>query len=505
MKLFKLSVLALATCLAYPSAQAENISLRLTYSEGRSGIVFQPSHAEIGEFAVTPNRKHDNGASWRVISRNAKGVIVYETTVANGLDFNAEGFNPKTGDIEVARSVRLHSGVFEVAMPYDMDVASIEVLPNAVGKKAMLAQADGAPLAKFDRKALGETLGKSKVARINAMSTALAAAAAPVSLYASGATGARMDFVLVGDGYTAADMPKWQADASRIAQGMLANPLFVTHRNAINIWRVDVASNQSGVDEPAKGIYRDTAFDSAFDCFGVERSICVDETKVLNTLSAVTAPDGRDVVMVVSNSSRYGGAATPVTVRMSADADAPAVAMHEIGHTAFLLADEYDYGTCAAGEPGQINVTRDLSRTQTKWGSMIAGTVAIPTVPGSVQNGTVGMFKGGKYCTSGVYRPTESSIMLNIYSPWHAVNEKRANETLYKFSACPTGNTYTQGDPAFGNICMGKHIAREELCLYQPWLSKTKALTAAGWNVVSVSCANLSRFAEYKIYVTPKY
>jgi hypothetical protein len=190
---------------------------------------------------------------------------------------------------------------------------------------------------------------------------------------------------------------------------------------------------------------------------------------------------------------------------MSADTDAPYTAMHEIGHTAFLLADEYDYGSCAGGEPDQINVTRDLRRAQTKWGSMIPGTVAIPTVPGSVPLGTVGMFQGGKYCTSGVYRPTENSIMRNLNQPWDPVNEKRANETLYKFSACPVGNIYTQGHPTYGNICTGTNIAREDNCLYQPWTARKNALIAAGWNVVGTSCVNLSRYAEYKIYVTPQY
>lgn len=505
MKLLKLSVVALATCLAYPSVQAENISLRLSYSEGKTGVTFQPSHAEVGEFSLTPNRKHDNGASWRVVSRNSKGAIVYETTVGNGLEFNAESFNPKTGEIEQARKVRQHSGVLEVSMPFDTDIASIEVLPNAHGNKAMSGKADTAALAKFDRKALKDTVYRAKVSRINAMSTAMSSASAPTILYSSGTSGTRMDYVLVGDGYTAADMPKWHADASRIAQGMLDNPLFVTHRRAINIVRVDVASNQSGVDEPNKGIYLDTAFDSAFDCYGVERSICLDENKVLTALSAVLAPDARDVIMVVSNSSRHGGAATPVTVRMSADINAPATAMHEIGHTAFFLADEYDYGTCASGEPSEINVTRDLRRAQTKWGSMIPSHVAIPTVPGSVQNGTVGMFQGGKYCTTGVYRPTENSIMRNLYADWHPINEKRANETLYKYYACPIGNTYTQGHAQYGNICTGTHIGREENCLYQPWTTRKNALIAAGWNVVGTSCINYSRFAEYKIFVTPKY
>lgn len=113
-----------------------------------------------------------------------------------------------------------------------------------------------------------------------------------------------MDYVFVGDGYTAAEMTKWRADAQKVIDGFLADPLFAANRVTMNVRRVDVASNQSGVDEPDKGIYKDTVMDGAFNCYNIDRLLCVNSTKVYDVVGSVLAPDERDVIIVISNSTR---------------------------------------------------------------------------------------------------------------------------------------------------------------------------------------------------------
>src|SRR5207248_1671077 len=90
------------------------------------------------------------------------------------------------------------------------------------------------------------------------------------------------------------------------------------------------------------------------------------------------------------------------------------VAVHELGHTAFDLADEY--GGCTAGqpnrysgpEPTQPNVTTVTDRATTKWRGLIAATTALPTQsipdctvcavpPSPVPAGTVGLFEDAQY------------------------------------------------------------------------------------------------------------
>ena len=40
-------------------------------------------------------------------------------------------------------------------------------------------------------------------------------------------------------------------------------------------------SAQSGADHPSQNYFRNTAFDATYDCFGVQRLICVDDLAVL--------------------------------------------------------------------------------------------------------------------------------------------------------------------------------------------------------------------------------
>lgn len=418
-------------------ASAENISLRLGFNEGRAGLGFTPIHAEVGQFGLTPDLPaHAHGPHWRVVAKNAQGAVLHEVSVKNLQQRHVEVFNPGTGAIDLAREVKQADGAFEVSLPFDKEVASVEVLPPRSSNARAAAAA--APLAKFDRASLEKALVTSKTARVQTL-----AAASATTIIETGASNARMDYVFVGDGYTAAEMAKWQADAKKVIDGFMADPLFAANRANMNVRRVDVASNQSGVDELDRGIYRDTAMDGEFACYNIDRLLCVNTTKVYNIVGSVLAPDQRDVIVVISNSTRYGGSGGAVAT-LSMEASSVEIALHEIGHTAFAMADEYEYGTCnLSAEPTEGNVSLNGTRS-VKWGGLIAASTPLPTAAGSVPNGTVGTFRGGHYCSSGKYRPTENSRMRTLGYPWHAVNEGLARNVFAKYTAATSGTTVTQ-------------------------------------------------------------
>jgi hypothetical protein len=422
--------LALLALAAAGAAQADNISLRIGFAEGRTGAEFKPLHAEVGTFAVTPNvRQGAEGDQWVVVAKDAQGRVLHQVSVNNGLRRHVETFNPGTGAIDLATTVQQREGSFEVSLPFDKATASVEVLPKPGGVSAKSAIASAAALARFDRSALELAVGNARSTRTKMG----AAAATKATILNSGSSATRMDYVFIGDGYTAAEMDKWRADAQKVINGFLADPLFNANRSSMNIHRVDVASNQSGVDELDKGIYRDTAMDGEFACYNIERLLCVNNTKATNIAASVLAPDARDVIVVIANSTRYGGSGGAVAT-LSMHASSIEVALHEIGHTAFALADEYEYGTCStSSEPTEANVSLNGTRS-VKWGSMISGSTAVPTGLGVYPNGTVGAFQGGQYCTTGKYRPTENSRMRTLGYPWHAVNEGAVQKVFAKYT-----------------------------------------------------------------------
>jgi hypothetical protein len=433
MKRITFSVFALAAMLAQAGvAQAENISIRVAYAEGRAGLAFSTVQAQVGEFGLTPRIDAvGHGAHWRVVAKDAQGQVLYETLVVNGQQRHVAVFNPKTGAVEQAKDVKEDAGVFEVSVPYGPEVASVEVLPPAASN-GKSAAAPGA-LAKFDRAALQKAVDSNKQKHVRSLSVGGAAAPTATTILETGSAATRMDYVFVGDGYTAAEQAKWRTDAQTVINGFLADPLFAANRNSMNVRRVDVVSNESGVDEPDKGIYKDTAMDGSFNCFNLDRLLCMDNQKVYNIVGSVLAPDQRDVIIVVSNSTRYGGSGGPVAT-LSMHASSTEVALHEIGHTAFKLADEYEYGTCdLSAEPTEGDVSLNWQRS-VKWGSQISSGTPVPTTAGVYVNGTVGTFVGAQYCGSGKYRPTENSRMRTLGFPWHAVNEKLAKAVFTNYT-----------------------------------------------------------------------
>ncbi len=60
----------------------------------------------------------------------------------------------------------------------------------------------------------------------------------------------KVDLLLMGDGYTAAEMDKWHGDAKRLTEILFSQPPFRERRNAFNVWAVDTPADESGVSGP---------------------------------------------------------------------------------------------------------------------------------------------------------------------------------------------------------------------------------------------------------------
>ncbi|MBC3872489.1 hypothetical protein H8K55_02725 [Undibacterium sp. LX15W] len=453
--LLSVTGLAASANLAY----AQNVNLQIELKPGRiakTELAITPLQAEFGNFALTKSLPaHANGSQLRVVARNLQGEIVHEVVVPNRLHRLLETFDPKTGAIKHAETVTQARTTMDVSMPFGVDIASIQVLPQLTAAQAA-QQGFASPVIRLDRTQIQSLISSTKLQKATAAApTALAAAPTLTTILNNGSTASKLDFVFIGDGYTAAEMSKWQSDAQSIIEAFKADPLLAANLSKINIHRVDIASNQSGADEIDKGIYRDTAMDGEFGCYNIARLLCVNVTKVKNIVSQVLPADGREQIVVISNSTRYGGSGGEVAA-VSMDPSSKEVALHEIGHSAFGLADEYDYGTCDTSvEPTPGNVSRLGTRSNTKWGDLISASTPVPTQVGMYANGTVGTFQGGNYCTSGIYRPTENSRMRTLGNPWHAVNTRLANAVFAKYNGSGTSTEVTQT----GSIALGATVS----------------------------------------------
>ncbi len=265
----------------------------------------------------------------------------------------------------------------------------------------------------------------------------------------------RWNLVILSEGYRGVEMAPFANDAQQFVNTLFSTPPFDGLRAAINIYRMDVASTDSGAADPiacgGTGARPRTYFDASFCHNGIRRLLVVNDMTVLSLVS-VHVPQWHTALVIV-NSPIYGGSGGAVATFSKAP-DAMEIALHEMGHTAFGLADEYDY---YAGrgidvghnhhpgiEPIQPNVTINPNRATIKWGRLIVPATPVPTTknadcsicdpqPSPVPAGTVGVFEGADYYHCDCYRPEFNCRMRSLNNPFCAVCQQVIVERMTPF------------------------------------------------------------------------
>ncbi len=277
-----------------------------------------------------------------------------------------------------------------------------------------------------------------------------------------GPSAEKVDFLILGDGYTAAERGKFEKDARRLAEILFATSPFKERRSDFNVWGLSPPALESGISRPSTGIHRRSPVGATYDAFGSERYVLSFENRSLRDVAAF-AP--YEFIEILTNSRTYGGGGIfGLYSTVAADSLwAPYLFIHEFGHHFAGLADEY-YTSDVAYEPAadivepwEPNVTAHPDRDSLKWRNLVATDTPLPT-PWSkeefekqsaafqkrrreirAQNrpeeemdalfleqraadtkllgsekyaGKVGAFEGANYAAKGYYRPQVDCIMF---------------------------------------------------------------------------------------------
>jgi IgA Peptidase M64 len=196
-----------------------------------------------------------------------------------------------------------------------------------------------------------------------------------------GSPAQRWNMVILGDGYRAAELNKYQNDVQNFVNVLQATAPFTRAWGAINVFRVDVSSTESGADDPVacadgsvgSGDVKATYFDSTY-CFGgsPRRRLYGDEQNALSA-SRAQVPGARvHQTMVIVNALQYGGGGGAVAW-FSTDPASAEIGIHEMAHSFFGLKDEYGdtINNYNGPEPPEPNITTDTNRATTKWRKLI--------------------------------------------------------------------------------------------------------------------------------------
>ncbi len=228
-------------------------------------------------------------------------------------------------------------------------------------------------------------------------------------IYDAGDPHTNVDLVFIAEGYTSEEMPKFRTDVKRMADILFAEPPFSDYKNRINIWAVEAISQESGTDVPGEHIYVNTALNTSYYTFNIDRYLTTHDIKAVNDYAAVVPHDN---IIVLINSKRYGGGGVYnyYSGTTADNALSPKVFIHEFGHGFAGLADEYYTSEVAYNdfypldvEPWEPNITT-LVDFNAKWKKMISKDTPIPTPPLARYKDVTGLFEGAGYSAKGIYR-----------------------------------------------------------------------------------------------------
>ena len=282
-------------------------------------------------------------------------------------------------------------------------------------------------------------------------------------LFENGPPSEKVDLLVIGEGYTEAEIPKFHADASRLVNALFEEEPFRSRKAEFNVWGLDLLAAESGITRPRAGQFRRTPLSTEYNIFDSERYLLTYDNRALRD-AASAAP--YEFLGIIVNEEQYGGGGIfNFQATVAADSGfAEYVFIHEFGHHFAGLGDEYytsdvAYETGAAyhPEPWEPNITALHDQDQLKWGDLTELSTPIPTpwdkeafeveslaaqrerrslrideapelviddlfaeqleqetklLGGMEYAGKVGAFQGASYESTGLYRPEVDCLMF---------------------------------------------------------------------------------------------
>jgi len=276
----------------------------------------------------------------------------------------------------------------------------------------------------------------------------------------SGAASNRVDIVFVGDGYRTSELATtYTSHAQALVDYLFNNSLlsqpFGRYQKYFNVHLVDVASTQSGADDPARGLLVNTALGATYNFDGVtDRLLYINDGLTRTAMNNALTGTGitADMRFVSVNETKYGGGGGYFATYAGGNSDALEIALHEVAHSFADLADEYGGSTqrYVGSEPSAVNLT--TNPTGAKWAHWLGYQqegISQYLRPDVV--GTIGAFQGGGYFEQGIYRPSELSKMRILNQPFDAISREAFILEFYKY-VDPIDSYAYQGQGALRDI-----------------------------------------------------
>ena len=251
-----------------------------------------------------------------------------------------------------------------------------------------------------------------------------------VPIAVNGDPAARFSLVVMSDGYTAADMPKYRRHLDKHLNVLWSIEPFRSYQNYINVYSIEIVSADSGITcDPEVREKKNTPLSAVFGggCTNPNaRGITVNQDAAREY--AKKATPHFDQILVITNTDTYGGIGGAVATTSGGNSLGVLITPHELGHSLGRLQDEYTYsargkpgGEYNGQEPNSVHHTlmteEQMKAEQKKWWRWLG--------EDSESGGKIGRFEGGQQRTKGIWRPSKHSMMISIGYYFDQVSRER--------------------------------------------------------------------------------
>ncbi|QVQ52338.1 peptidase M64 [Spiractinospora alimapuensis] len=280
----------------------------------------------------------------------------------------------------------------------------------------------------------------------------------------------RLNLVILGDGYTAQEMPRFREEAELHLNVQWSIEPFRSYRDYFNVYLLETPSEESGVrcdprtedpdvvtplrlhyadgcsdPETARGITYGPAPEGdprGADCPEVlgDRRCTGDQQRAMYLENALSDLLGADVdglnniqTLAMANTTTYGGIGGRHATTSGGSPQGPLISPHELGHSLGNLQDEYPYsnrgvpgGPYQGAEPASVHhtlhTTEEMLDQEAKWWRWLGEE--------SESGGVIDRFESGMTSSEGVWRPSRNSMMRWLGYYFDQVGRERMTERI---------------------------------------------------------------------------
>ena len=281
-----------------------------------------------------------------------------------------------------------------------------------------------------------------------------------VPIQVTGPPDQRLNLLIMGDGYQAGEMQKFRDQVDKHLNIQWSIEPYKSYRDYFNVYRIEVVSGVSGITcDPDDGnVQRNTVFHlqyqatcpAPFDARGITLGTGGNAAveKYAAMIPGVTTANRQ--VLLLANTNTYGGIGGTLATTSGGAPQGPLISPHELGHSLGNLQDEYPYsarnvpgGAYTGGEPTSahhtIQTIEQMLTNHTKWWRWLGEE--------SESGGVIGRYESGNTRSSGIWRPSQHSIMRWLGNHFDQVGREvmtqrisgRRASTTMALSNTPTG------------------------------------------------------------------